>query len=153
MDNLCSWKKIKKLSFCQRNPHRSHFWIVFSKKFKSKVFKDSNEFLSILLNYRNPSFRPNGLSPSHPPLPQLRIAEKKRIKRINEDDDGEDPPQQVTGSDLSSVGVRFYFNLKLLNVSLSKLRVGTFWPPLSPFVSTHIFWMTPYQKSLSYSRG
>jgi hypothetical protein len=37
------------------------------------------------------------------------MAEKKRIKRINpdEDDDDENPaPKQVTGSDLLTVGVR-----------------------------------------------
>ena len=132
-------KKIKLLSFCQRNPHRSHFWIVFSKKFKSKVFKVSYEFLSILLNYRNPSFRPNGFSPSHPPLPQLRLAEKKRIKRINEDDDGEDPPQQVTGSDLSSVGVRFHFTF----VFLFQNYVLEHFDPLSPLLCPHIFLNDP----------
>jgi hypothetical protein len=33
------------------------------------------------------------------------MAEKKRIRRINADDDEEEQPPQVTGSDLSSVGV------------------------------------------------
>ncbi len=108
----------------------------FSKKSKSKVFKVSNEFLSFLLDYRNPSFRPNGVSPSHPPLPQLRIAEKKRIKRINEDDDGEDPPQQVTGSDLSSVGVRFsYIFFGNGFMFLFQKYVFKFWNILTPLSS------------------
>jgi hypothetical protein len=100
------------------------------------VFKVSNEFLSFLLDYRNPSFRPNGVSPSHPPLPQLRIAEKKRIKRINEDDDGEDPPQQVTGSDLSSVGVRFsYIFFGNGFMFLFQKYVFKFWNILTPLSS------------------
>ena len=53
------------------------------------------------------SNRPTNPSSVHPALPRLRMAEKKRIRRINADDDEVEQPQQVTGSDLSSVGVIF----------------------------------------------
>ena len=52
---------------------------------------------------------PNSKSSVATPLPRLRMAEKKRIKRINPDDDEEELPPQVTGSDLSSVGVKMIF--------------------------------------------